>query len=454
VADRETELIEALCRERDRANRNYRLNEAYYEGQNRLRSRGLAIPPQMEQLALVVNWARVVVHELDNRLDLRGFRIASDPELEARLWGWWKSADMEDETSPAHVEALVQGRAYIVVGPHPDDPSVPIWTVETGRCMHASIDPVTRDPVAAVRVYDYDDRGVPQRAALYLPYETRYYGRSDRSGGTWLRDSVYRHGVPSPLVAPMINRARVADRYGRSEMDDIKPLMDAACRTLMNLAGAQELMAVPQRWALGVSAEDFLDSEGNPIPVWEAYLGRIWALENENAKVGQFTAADLRNFTTVVEHYMRQATVVSGLPAHYFGFTTENPASAEAIASSESRLVKNAERKQALFGGAWRRAARLAVKLMTGRDAPDLEVLWRNAATPTLAAQTDAVVKLKSAGLIPTQAAWELMEFSPDQQTRYADMLDLEASSRLARLLSAPPVEPGDASPVSDDEAE
>jgi len=284
VADRETELIEALCRERDRANRNYRLNEAYYEGQNRLRSRGLAIPPQMEQLALVVNWARVVVHELDNRLDLRGFRVASDPELESRLWGWWKSADMEDETSPAHVEALVQGRAYIVVGPHPDDPSVPIWTIETGRCMHASIDPVTRDPVAAVRVYDYDDRGVPQRAALYLPYETRYYGRSDRSGGTWLRDSVYRHGVPSPLVAPMINRARVADRYGRSEMDDIKPLMGAACRTLMNLAGAQELMAVPQRWALGVSAEDFLDSEGNPIPVWEAYLGRIWALRTKTPR--------------------------------------------------------------------------------------------------------------------------------------------------------------------------
>src|SRR5205823_652596 len=138
-------------------------------------------------------------------------------------------------------------------------------------------------------------------------------------------------------------------------------LTDAVCRTLTNLGGAQELLAVPQRYVLGATREDFVDAEGRPVPAWEAYIGRILALGDPDTKVGQFAAADLRNFTEVVNLYARLVSALSGLPPHFLGLTSENPASADAIRSAEARLVKRAERRTRMFSGPWEQVMRLCL---------------------------------------------------------------------------------------------
>jgi len=73
-----------------------------------------------------------------------------------------------------------------------------------------------------------------------------------------------------------------------------------------------------------------------------------------------------------------------GLPAALLGYSTENPASAEGIKSSEARLEKRAERKQRSFGSGWEEVIRLAVRIQTGKwdkDLERLETIWRDPST-------------------------------------------------------------------------
>jgi hypothetical protein len=91
---------------------------------------------------------------------------------------------------------------------------------------------------------------------------------------------------------------------------------------------------------------------------------------------------------------------------------SDNPASAEAIYASESRLIKTVETKSRVFGSAWEQAMRVAWQVMNpGEMVPPeyyrLETVWRNPATPTYASKADAAVKLygNGTGLIPKRQA-------------------------------------------------
>jgi hypothetical protein len=105
------------------------------------------------------------------------------------------------------------------------------------------------------------------------------------------------------------------------------------------------------------------------------------------------------------------------------GVNTANPASADAIRSAEASLVKKAERKQRGFGGSWERVMRLAQRLRDGVRDPaldGLETIWADAATPTIAQQADAAVKLLQGDrpVITVRQAREDLGYTPVQIAR------------------------------------
>lgn len=418
-----------------------RLYNAYYDGEVRLASVGLSIPPEMRQLTTVINWPGMYVDALEERLDIEGFRAAGLPGLDDRLWEWWQANNLDDESSLGHIEAMVTGRSFIVVGFNEEDPETPLITVESPSGMTAEVDKRTRKVTAALRLYRPDDRGQPSAAALYLPDVTRYFVKGHTG---WLPDpdlEDVEHGLGEVPVVPLVNRARLSDRDGRSEMKSVMGLTDAACRSLTNLQGAQELLAVPQRYILGATGNEMVDDEtGEPIPSWQAYIARIWTTENDQAKMGQFAAADLRNFTDVINQYARAVSGLTGLPPHYLGFTSDNPASADAIRSSEARLVKKAERRARAFSGPWEQAMRLAIRLVDGQEsATRLETVWRDPSTPTFAAKADATVKLVTAGIISRRAAWGILGFSEEQQRHMAADFEDDPFDRLMASVGIDP---------------
>ena len=416
-----------------------KLYNDYYEGVHRLQQLGLAIPEELKDFTVMVNWPRVTVDAIEQRLDVTGFRMPGTDAADAALWDIWQYNNMDERAGFAHTDALAIGRSYVCVGTNEDDSEYPRITVESPYEMVALRDPRTHRVTAGLRLYngssDPADLSVDNRATLYLPNVTRWL---INDGGKWVDEfDPDQHNLGVAPVVPFVNRNR-ATRTSRtalegvSEMFDVIPIADSASRALTNAQLATETTAVPQKYVLGMSKGDFVDSDGNPLPVWQSYFGSIWANGNKDAKVGQLESANLANFETMIDMYSRLASGVTGLPIEYFGLKTANAPTAEGQRAGDTRLIKKAERRQTSFGNSWEAVNALVLRFRDGewnQDARRMETLWVDAGTPTRAQVTDAIVKEYQSGLTDWETAQEDLGRSPEtigrMKTRRAADVDL-----------------------------
>lgn len=414
--------LEALLQEHatrlGRARPEYTRLDKYYEGIHRLEQLQLAIPTELEQFVVFVNWCRKAVDSVENRLDLLGFQFPDDPNGAEDLTETWGYNDMWTEITMGFLDSLSLSVSYLMVGTNEEDPEHPLITVESPTEMTHIIDPRTKKMESMFRSFNTVN-GIDQNATLYLPDET-YWLEKDGSNRWYIGDYDNHNLGRVPGVA-MINRPRTHRLAnwkipGSSQMADVIGIVDAAARALTNAQIAQEVMATPQRGVLGATKGDFVDEAGNPIPAWEAYFGSVWALGNPEAKTFEFSSADMKNFETIVNLYARQASGVTGLPPNYFGLIADDAASDAAIKSRETQLVKFAERTQDNAGNDIRKLLQVVDRFKTGEWRPEmrqLQPLWRNAGTPTLGQVTDAAVKLKEADVLDRLGVWEELNYSP-----------------------------------------
>lgn len=414
----------------------------YYEAEHRLRAIGISTPPEMRCLTAAIGWPRMYLDAIEERLDVEGFRQANSADAEDQLVEWWQANSLDEESGMGHLEAMIYGRAFVTIAaPGPDDdPDIPLIRVESPLNMYAETDPRTRKVTAAVRIYNPEQFPEDARATLYLQDRTVLLKRDK---GQWVPDGApIVHNLGVVPVVPLVNRERLADRTGKSEITpEIRSFTDAASRAFMNMQAAAELMAVPQRVIFGVEAEEIAPN-GTPAEVLDAYMARILTLENEAGKAFQFSAAELRNFTEILNELAKHVASYTGLPPQYLTFSSDNPASAEAIRSSESRLVKKCERKARMFGGSWEQVMRIAKRVMTGEwdtELRRLETVWRDPSTPTFAAKADAVSKLyaNGQGVIPRERAWIDLEYTTEEREQMREWVADEAMEALARFASA-----------------
>lgn len=440
-------------------------DKAYYDSLRRPEAIGIAVPPEMRGLLAHVGYPRLYVDSLAERQEVEGFRMGGSDEADMELWDWWQANNLDIEGTLGHTDAFIYGRAYITVAaPDPEldgfvAPDVPIIRVEPPTALHAVIDPRTREVTEAVRAIYTEDQAELISTTLYLPDETvqwvrkpsgeSYSGWSYKDGNRdygWRLVSRVRHNLGVVPVVPLPNRTRLSDLYGTSEITpELRSVTDAAARILMDMQGTAELMAIPQRLLFGVKPEDLGVNPETGEKMYDAYMARILGFEDPDAKAQQFSAAELRNFVDALDALDRKAAAYTGLPPQYLSFSSDNPASAEAIKSSESRLVKKVERKNRVFGGSWEQAMRIANKVMKGSIPSEMyrmETVWRDPSTPTYAAKADAAVKLfaNGMGVIPKEQARLDMGYSiteREQMRRWDE--DENPMGQLTRLYAPAP---------------
>lgn len=433
LSDDELALISMLRADMMRDRYALLLRDAYFNGEQLVRDLGISIPPQLKGLHTVIGWPRVGVESLEERLDLEAFRWADGADS-SELAEIAEANDLFDESSLAHLDALVYGREYLAVGSGDcgTDSCPPLISAESPLDMTLMWDARLRMGTAALRecaADTYIESGPEERMlVLYLPDQTVMCMPSQSGGWEVVDRDIHNLGVV-PVVR-MANRQRTADRVGKSEITpEVMSITDAACRRLMGMEVAAEFFGAPQRYLLGVSESAFQDAEGNAKSAWETYIGRMLALERDEdgnvPTVGQFAAHDPTGMTKIVDMYARIMSSQFGLPPHMLGYTTDNPASADAIRSTEAKLVKRSERRIRRFGAAWQQAMRLALWVRDG-EPPDktrrIETVWRNPATPTVAAAADATVKLVQAGILPADSdvTLEMAGLTEGQRQRVA----------------------------------
>ena len=423
-----------------RAERRNRLLEAYYEGEQRVEQLGLAIPPELRHFLTIAAWPGTYADEIAGRTALEGFELPDATDADEELWAIWQANNLDSEFNLGLLDAVVRGGSFAIIGAGdadtPDAPSVaggdddrdrsadfPLITLESSDEVAVELSPRTRLPIAAAKFYADDGTA---NATLYLPDVTIWL---ERRNAAWAEVDRDEHELGVVPVVPLVNRARLSKRDGRSIFTRIIGLTDAAARALTNAQVATEALAVPQRYVAGAKPSDFRDKDGNILPQWEAYFGAIWALANEDAKVGSLSAADLSNFDNIVSLYAKLVSGVSGLPIRYLGQATTNPPSAEGILADESRVIGQVEDFQDGLKPSAKRIMKIAVRIRDGawdRRLDRLETLWRNAATPTKGQAADYALKLVQGGIIPREAAWVDLGYSAARRAKLREMFEAQ----------------------------
>ncbi|MCO6011424.1 phage portal protein [Actinoallomurus purpureus] len=428
--------------------------DAYYEGTQLLSYMAPELLAEMDNRIrqVVINWPRLIVDSVEERLDVEGFRFPGKAKADPGLWEIWQANDLDEESQLGHLDALVMKRSFAIAGSNEDDEEIPLITVESPLEVHVEYDPRTRKVAAAIKRWCVEEGTTKTEFAnLYLP-DTRVTFQKEK--GQWVEVDRDDHNLGVVPVVPLVNRPRTRNRGGVSELADVIPLSDAACKIATDMMVSAEYHAVPRRVAFGFSEEDFTDIDGNPVSAFSRVVGRVWATMKsrggpDGADVVQFPEASLNNFHETINALAKLVASLSGLPPHFLGMTTDNPASADAIRSSEIRLIKRAERRQRTFGGSWEQVQRLALRIRDGEWNPDarrLETVWRSAATPTEAQSADAAVKRFQAGIVPLRQTREDLGYS---ETQIALMEEADqAADPMNRLLPPkPPPVPGPVPP-------
>ena len=392
----------------------------YYEGSQVLEHIGLAVPPELRKFETVINWSRVAVDSVEQRLRVKDFILPGEKTSSDVLREHWDANNLDSESALLHKDTLIYGRGFVCIGSNAEDKDHPLITVESPREMTAVVDPRTRRISSALRVYGgTKEDPTPKYATLYEANSTVWL---EKQQGAWVETERDDHKLGRVPIVMFLNRRRTGDWLGVSEMKDVIPLVDSAARAITNLQIALETHAVPQKWVLGMSKGDFVDADGNPIPAWQSYYSAIWANQNKDAKIGQFTASDLKNFHDTTNHYGLLASSVSGLPTRYFGQNSVNPPAEGAIRADESRLILNTEGKASNWGDGWAWVQGITERFRTGAwpMANRIKTEWFDAGTPTKAQSADAMSKLyaNGSGVISREGVWDELQWSEARKAR------------------------------------
>lgn len=426
------QILESLSANLDESQGQLARLDAYFEGRQ---PAAFLAPASREALGnrlrvLGINFPRLLVNSVAERLVVTGFRAIGDDAADEALWRVWQANDMDAQAHLAHVDALTYGRSFVFVwqGPHG-----PLVTVESARQVSVSTDPATGSVRAAVKRWT---DGSTHFAVVYEPDKiTKFQGKEHAM--------TVVETITNPLgevpVVPIINRARLLDFNGSSEMTDILDLTDGLAKIMSDAMVGSEYFARPRRWVTGLEVVE--DEGGNPVNPFASDADRLWQSEDPATKFGQFDGARLDGYSDLTAILTQQIGAVSGLPPHYLGLNGDQPPSADAIRSAEASLVAKSVSKQRTYGRSWARVADLVVKVRDGHNGRDFETVWASAETRTPAQVADAAAKLAGIGVPLTAVLADPLGYSPSQieqirQARRAEALDATGADLSAFLVS------------------
>jgi hypothetical protein len=292
--------------------------EAYYRGAQPLNFLHPDLDEESRQRlwSLVINWPRVVLDALEERLDVEGFRLGSK-ELDEQAWNIWQDNDLDVWSQQCHLDAMLYGRSFAMVWPSKDDPSKPCITIESAAQFAVEYDPTTRRIIKAAKQWtEGDERFV----TLYTPTRVeRWYAQSGAdSQAEWrLRTDPVPNLYGVVPVVPFVNRPRLTTPMGESELTDVIPLADAINKLATDLMVAAEFHAMPRRWATGMDLGVGPEAEGlsreKLRELWSKAAGdRVWTNSSPDGAFGQFTEAGLQNFIAAIRAFALNIAAISG----------------------------------------------------------------------------------------------------------------------------------------------
>ncbi|MEU9404768.1 phage portal protein [Streptomyces sp. NPDC048281] len=378
------------------------------------------------------NFCGMIVDATNERLNVDSFRIPGDAGTDKDSRIFWQRSSMDAYSNAVHLEALIQGQAYVIV-----------WADKDGE---PTITPVSSDRMAVC--YKAGSLWELEAAARF---EMDSWGRQQVT--LWTEDYVYEvaYGTtewdrgerkPNPLgvvpVIPFENRSRLGGSP-YSDLANCIPIQDAVNKTVMDALTASEAAAYPQRYVTGLEIQE--DENGRPIAPFNVGIDKLLQAEDPSATFGAFPTVDLKNYVVLVDMLVQHLASVSRVPSHYFLVNAASTPSGEAIISAEAGLVAKVRERMLHFGESWERVIRLcfAVKGDKRRHAFSMETRWKDPEYRTEAQHIDALLKLKQLN-VPEEVLWSEAGFTAAQIESFREMRkeDAKAAAEVQKLMPQP----------------
>ncbi|WP_371784704.1 phage portal protein [Streptosporangium subroseum] len=373
------------------------------------------------------NFCPLIVDSISERLRIQGFRMGPEEAADKDATEIWQKNFLDAESNAAHIDSLVQGSSFVTVWGDEDDE--PIIVPESADEVVVQYEPGSRRKRAAAMKQYTDDWGV-EHVTLWTP-KVAYESTRISEGRRWTDPT----SKPNPLgvvpVIPLMNRTRLK-MSPFSELAAIIPIQDAINKVAADAIVASEFAAFPQRVISGVES---LPDDATPdeeakarADAVRAYIDRILTLDNPEAKWGQFQAADLNNYVTLIDMLVQHMASQSRVPFHYFLLNGGVAPSGESITAAEAGLVAKAHERMLHFGESWEEAMRIAflVKGDAARaKAYNAETIWEDPEYRSKAALADSLLKMKELG-VPDRQLQEEYGYTPTQIERFIAMREEE----------------------------
>ncbi|MFC8429906.1 phage portal protein [Streptomyces sp. NPDC057253] len=421
------------------------------------------------------NWTQPVADSPVERLTVTGVQVPGEVKADADLWGVWQRNGLDADSQLGFLGAGNAARCFVLVWGDPDDEDTPCVTFEDASSAIVQYEPGSRRRRRAAMKMWQD--GFSEYATLYLKDEVWKFERPLSAGDkkspqmaeadavmdSWTPREMGSEPNPQPNpmgVVPMVelpNRPLLAsepvsDVSGVIAMQDAINLLWALLFTNADYASLQQRIVTGAE----VPKVPILDSNGQkvgerPIDLKKFVTDRILWLENPEAKIDSWPAAQLTAYTEVIEVCVGHIAAQTRTPQHYLVGKMAN-LSGDALIAAETGLVKRTEEKQLWFGQALREVFQL-ICLARGEDGKGKalaggSVLWKDPQSRNLAQLTDSLLKLKQIGF-PFE--WLALRFglTPTEVTVLMEMRQREAEQDpVAAMLGAGGSIPPEADPT------
>ena len=404
----------------------------YYDGEVALKNMEIAIPSNMVSVEASIGWGGVIVDALDERIDWLGW--TADDRQADMLQSVARENRLSTEFNKVKLDSLVTGVGFLeVTAGGAGEPDVIINAVSSSDATYLWDERANR--VSSGLVMKQGSEG-EDLVTLYLPDMTVTVVR-ERGESRVIRH-VHNRGRCGLVAFP--NKSRAGLVRGQSELTKpVRYAIDHAQRTILEMEYNREIYTTPQKWFANILPEDLgFDPEseadmsefdrikkGFDVAMTRAVILPTQEEDGKNPTTGQYQSAPPTPYIDELQMITQLLSSYSGIPSSWFGFHTDNPPTAEGQRALEARNVKMSERRCTSYSGPMDAdVAFIAQSILAQRyeeaeepTPPFMATIssrWRDPATPTVSAATDAVTKQIEAGALPRNSvvALERMGYS------------------------------------------
>lgn len=375
-----------------------RLYEDYYDGRHRVAFAAEKLRSEFIRLfaRFSDNLMPAVVNSVSDRLQVIGFGVQGRKEAQRGqerahdagddAWDLWQANRLDRRAGQIHKEALKSGNGYMVVWPNAENqpifypqrdafmavgydeetPGLMLWAAKVWRMQdgHWRVTLYYPDRIEKWVSIDTSDE-LPEKAASFKKYEVK--GEAWPLANPWERVPVFHFANDADL-----------GEGGCSELHNAIPIQDALNKSVLDMLVGMEFYALPQRWVAGLEYKED-PATGLPIMPWKAGVDKLFAIENHEAKFGQFDPGDPGNFIVVQDSLRMEMARITGTPLHYM-MLLKDPPSGEALKTLETRNTKKVRDRMTDFGDVWEDAMTFALRMKKQDPESQIVTLWADPA--------------------------------------------------------------------------